>query len=37
MTNLKRFFTVLGLTILSWAILILAIYGAVRIAERIWG
>lgn len=37
MTNLKRFFTVLGLTLASWVILILAIYGAVRIAERIWG
>lgn len=37
MTNLKRFFTVLGLTLASWVILILAIYGAVRLYDRIFG
>jgi hypothetical protein len=37
MTNLKRFFTVLGLTLASWVILILAIYGAVRLYDRYIG
>ena len=31
---LSRLLTVIGLTLLSWAIAFLAIYGAVRLAER---
>lgn len=35
MPKFNRFITVLSLTLLSWAVLILAIYGAVRLLERI--
>jgi len=31
---LSRLLTVIGLTLLSWAIAFLAIYGAVRLCER---
>ena len=37
MTNLKRAFTVAFLTLCAWIVLILAIYGAVRLGERIFG
>jgi hypothetical protein len=35
MTNLKRALTVAILTLCSWIVLFLAIYGAVRLWERI--
>jgi hypothetical protein len=37
MSNLKRAWTVAVLVVSTWIVLILAIYGAVRIAERILG
>ena len=37
MTNLKRAFLIAFLTVSAWIVVILAFYGAVRIAERIWG
>jgi hypothetical protein len=37
MTNLKRAFLIAFLTVSAWIVVILAIYGAMRIAERIFG
>lgn len=37
MTNLKRAWTVAILTLCCWTVLILAIYRAVRILERVFG
>jgi len=37
MSNLKRAFTVAFLTVCTWIVLILAIYGAMRIWDRMIG
>ena len=37
MTKLKRAFLIAFLTVSAWIVVILAIYGAMRIAERIFG
>jgi len=37
MSNLKRAWTVAVLVVSTWIVMILAIYGAVRILERVLG
>ena len=37
MSNLKRAFTVAFLTVCAWIVVLLALYGAMRIFDRIVG